>query len=300
MVAATAASPQLDAQSYMLMDAQTGTVLAEKNADIRLPPASLTKIMTTYLVFQALQDGRLSPQQQVTISENAWGSRVVGSKMFVEVGKQVSIADLLRGVIVQSGNDASIALAEALAGDESAFAAIMQETATAMGLRNTSFVNATGLPSPQQYTSARDMAIISRRLILDFPQWYTLYSEPEFTYNGIRQPNRNRLLSEFPGADGIKTGYTKEAGYCLAASVQRRGQRLISVVMKAPSARTRVKESKKLLTYGFNQFHNVTLFTTADTRTRPTMASDYRHPDYRASRRCDLYAETIATVKCGL
>ncbi|MCH9758266.1 MAG: D-alanyl-D-alanine carboxypeptidase [Proteobacteria bacterium] len=266
---ANAQNISVAAESYILLDATTGTVLAEENADLRLPPASLTKIMSSYLFFQAVQDGVLSLEQPITISENAWGAQVVGSKMFIEVGKQVSVADLLRGVVVQSGNDASIALAEAVSGAEEIFAEEMNRRAAQLGLTNSHFKNATGLPEEEHYSSARDIAFLSQALILNFPDLYPLYAEREFTYNEIRQENRNGLLSEFTGADGIKTGYTKAAGYCLAASASQQGRRLIAVVMKTKSTRVRESETKKLLTYGFNHFNNITLFSRNDQRTLP-------------------------------
>ena len=232
---AAAQTPRIAAESYILMDAETGTVLAEENANLRLPPASLTKIMSTYLYFRAVRDGLLPLSQPVLISENAWGSRVAGSKMFIEVNTQVRVEDLLRGVIVQSGNDAAIALAEAISGDEALFAAEMNRTAAAFGMANSKFQNATGLPAKAHYSSARDIAEISRRTARDFPELYAMYKEREFTYNNIRQENRNGLLDSFAGADGVKTGYTKAAGFCLAASAVRGGRRLVAVVMKAKS-----------------------------------------------------------------
>ena len=257
------------AGSYILLDAETGAVLAEENADLRLPPASLTKIMTAYIAFQAINDGVLSLEQLITISENAWGSRVVGSKMFLEVGTQVTVEDLLRGVIVQSGNDASIALAEAVAGDEQLFAQQMNRTAARLNLTNSHFTNATGLPDEESYSSARDIAVLSWRTAKDFPELYKMYREREFTYGNIRQENRNGLLANFAGADGVKTGYTEAAGYCLAAAAVRNGRRLVTVVMKAESVRARESESIKLLTYGFNRFYNVRLFSGDDIRTLP-------------------------------
>lgn len=264
-----AQTPLIEAESYILLDAQTGTVLAEKNADLPLPPASLTKIMSAYVVFQAIKDGVLSLGQEVTISRNAWGSNVVGSKMFIEVNKQVTVEELLRGVIVQSGNDASIALAEAVAGDEQLFAAEMNRMAEKMGLANSHFRNATGLPADRHYSSARDVAVMSWWTARDFPELYKMYSEREYTYNNIRQENRNRLLAKFPGADGVKTGYTKEAGYCLAAAATRRGRRLVAVVMRADSTLAREQEAAKLLTYGFNNFRTISLFSADDIRALP-------------------------------
>lgn len=254
------AAPKVAASSYVLMDAATGAVLAAENADEPLPPASLTKLMTAYLVFEALKNNEISFETQVPISRNAWASNVVGSKMFLEVNTQASVADLLRGIIIQSGNDACIAVAEYFSGDQQAFAELMNSKAQQMGLTNSHFENPTGLPAPSQQMSARDAAVLARRTIVDFPQWYPLYAETEFTYNGVRQENRNGLLRQFAGADGLKTGYTKAAGYSLVASAERSGRRLIAVVMKTKSPRARVAEAGKLLTYGFNHFKNVRLF----------------------------------------
>lgn len=266
---AVGAGPAIAAESYILMDAETGTVLVEKNADKPLPPASLTKIFSVYLIFSALADKRLDMEQIVSISENAWSAKVEGSKMFIEVNTDVSVRDLLYGVIVQSGNDASIALAEALSGDETAFAEEINAAGKKLGLTNSHFQNSTGLPAAQHYTSARDVALVVRRTVLDFPQWYAIYAEPDFTYNNIQQPNRNGLLAKFPGADGVKTGYTKKAGYCLAASALRDGRRMIAVVMQTKSPRARERESAKLMQYGFNHYKNIHLFSAAEERFLP-------------------------------
>lgn len=250
--------PTLSAESYALLDVLTGEVLAEKNADLRLPPASLTKIMTAYLVFSAIREGRLSPDQPVTVSEKAW--RMSGSRTFIEVGDQVSVRDLLLGVIVQSGNDASVALAEAIAGSEANFADLMNQQAALLGMDNTRFENSTGLPGKDHYSTARDMAILSRRTVTDFPEQYRQYAIREHTYNGITQPNRNGLLEDYPGADGLKTGYTRQARYCLAASAKRDDMRLVSVVMKTPSVRKREQDSIALFNFGFSNFRSVVLF----------------------------------------
>ena len=253
-------APDIAAKSHILMDFHTGEILAEHNADLRLPPASLTKIMTAHLVFQAIADGRLNPDTQALVSENAWAAKVTGSKTFIEVNTQVSVRDLLYGVIVQSGNDAAIALAELVAGDEKNFAQLMNRAAADIGMRDSNFTNATGLPGPEHYASARDIALLTRRAVADFPEGYKIYAEPEFTYNNITQQNRNGLLNKYPGADGVKTGHTKEAGYCLAASAQRSGRRLIAVVMGADSPRARERESIKLFNHGFQNFINADLF----------------------------------------
>lgn len=284
LAAAAAETPLVAAKSYILLDAETGTVLAEDNADERLPPASLTKIMSTYVYFQAIKDGVLSLQQPVAISENAWGSNIAGSKMFIEVNTQVTVEDLLRGVIIQSGNDASIALAEAVAGDERLFAAEMNRMAERLGMTNSRFQNATGLPAKEHYSSARDIAVLSQRTAQDFPDLYPMYAEREFTYNDIRQENRNGLLARFAGTDGLKTGYTRAAGYCLAASALRNGRRLIAVVMKTDSPRVREREAAKLLTYGFNRFRNERLFRSDETRTLPVWGGEAREVQVRPAR----------------
>ncbi|MDR5891877.1 D-alanyl-D-alanine carboxypeptidase [Halomonas mongoliensis] len=250
--------PRLAANSWILMDADSGRVLVEHNADERLPPASLTKLMTAYLVERELDRGNISMSDMVRVSENAW--RTGGSKMFIEVDTQVSIRDLLYGIIISSGNDASVAVAEHLAGGEAPFADLMNQHATRLGLHNTSFKNATGLPHPEQYSSARDMALLSQYIINDYPEHYAVYAEKYFTYNDIRQPNRNRLLWRDPSVDGLKTGWTTEAGYGLVASAKRDGMRLISVVMGTSSEEARAQETQKLLSYGFRYFETLKLY----------------------------------------
>ena len=265
-VAGAQSPPVVKSESYILMDAETGTVLAEKNADLPLPPASLTKIMTAYTAFRAIKSGALSMEQTVLVSERAWAQNVVGSKTFLQVGTQVSVRDLLYGIMVQSGNDASIALAEGLYGDETAFVSAMNEQAAELSLSNTKFTNVTGLPDAEHYSSARDIAILVRHSVLEYPDWYQIYAEREFTYNDIRQPNRNGLLESFSGTDGVKTGYTKNAGYCLAASAVRDGRRLIVVVMNTASSKVRERESTKLLSFGFGRFVNAQLFDATKTK----------------------------------
>lgn len=269
VAAAAPTPPVVNSGSYILMDAATGAILAERDSDVRLPPASLTKIMTAYLGFRALQNGALTFDQKVRVSRRAWAQNVVGSKTFLQVDTDVSVRDLLFGVIVQSGNDASIALAEGLSGDESAFVAAMNAQAAAFGMLNTRFANTTGLPDEEHYSSARDIALLVRRTVLDYPENYKIYAEREFTYNNIRQPNRNPLLETFTGADGVKTGYTKAAGYCLASSAARDGRRLIAVVMKTDSPAARRRESAKLLTFGFSAFVNEQAFDGTKTRKIP-------------------------------
>ena len=251
-------APQIKATSYILLDAQTNKVIVEYEADERNPPASLTKIMTTYLVEQMIQRGVVERNQQVPVSIKAW--KAEGSKMFIREGTEVDLMDLLRGVVIQSGNDASIALAEFVAGDEASFAQMMNEQAEKLGMLNSNFLNSTGLPDEGHYSSARDMALLTKDMIKRFPEHYQLYSERSFKFNNIEQPNRNRLLRYDRSVDGVKTGYTKAAGYCLVASAERNGMRLISVVMGAENDDSRVRESQKLLTYGFRNFETSTIY----------------------------------------
>lgn len=250
--------PQIAAKSWILMDADSGRVLAEHNPDERLPPASLTKLMTAYLVERELDRGNIDLDDTVRVSENAW--RTGGSKMFIEVNTDVSIRDLLYGIIIQSGNDASVAVAEHLAGGEAPFADMMNQHAARLGLSNTHFVNATGLPHPEHYSTARDLALLSQYIIDDYPEHYAIYAEKYFTFNDIRQPNRNRLLWRDPTVDGLKTGHTDEAGYCLVASAKRDGMRLISVVMGTDSEEARAQETQKLLSYGFRYYETLKLY----------------------------------------
>ncbi|HKL53278.1 MAG TPA: D-alanyl-D-alanine carboxypeptidase family protein, partial [Wenzhouxiangellaceae bacterium] len=221
-------APELGATSYVLLDFHSGETIAEKQPDLRVEPASITKLMTSYVVFRELANGQLSLDDSVLISKKAW--RTGGSRMFVEVDTEVSVEDLLMGVIVQSGNDASVALAEHVAGSEEVFAQMMNAEAERLGMDNTSYENATGLPAPEHYTTARDVAILARALIDEFPEYYRWYSQQEFTYNDITQQNRNLLLYRDQSVDGLKTGHTEAAGYCLATSALRDGMRLISVV----------------------------------------------------------------------
>jgi D-alanyl-D-alanine carboxypeptidase (penicillin-binding protein 5/6) len=244
--------PQVNATSYILIDAVTGTVLTEMNADQPLPPASLTKIMTTYVADNELAAGNVKMDDEVFVSVKAWQTE--GSKMFIQEGTKVRLEDIMRGIIIQSGNAASIALAEHLAGSEEAFADVMNQHAAALGMSNTHFTNASGLPDPNHYMSSRDLATLARAVITRFPEAYKMYGEREFTYNNIRQPNRNSLLFTDRNVDGMKTGFTEEAGYCLVASAARDGMRLITVVMGTPSTDARAQETQKLLTYGFRFF----------------------------------------------
>lgn len=246
------APPQLAAEAHLLIDANSGKVISERNADKPLPPASITKLMTSYIVSSEIQRGTISLNDKVKVSVNAW--KKGGSKMFIREGTQVPVMDLMRGMIIQSGNDATIALAEHVAGGEAAFVDIMNQQASLLGLKNTQFKNATGWPDEGHYSSARDIATLTQALVRDYPESYKLYSEKYFSYNGINQPNRNKLLARDKTVDGVKTGHTDAAGYCLVASSERDGMRLISVVMGTQSDDARQRESQKLLSYGFRYF----------------------------------------------
>ncbi len=252
------AAPALGANSYILMDFNSGHVLVESNPDMRVEPASITKVMTSYVVFTELVSGNVKLDDLVNISEAAW--RTGGSRMFIEPSMEVTVEQLLMGMVIQSGNDASVALAEHLAGTEEAFAGLMNHYATQLGMTNSNFTNATGLPHEDHYTTARDVALLSIALIADFPEYYRWYSEKEYSFNNIRQHNRNNLLWRDPAVDGLKTGYTQAAGYCLAASAKRDGMRLVSVVLGSSSESARVSESQSLLNYGFRFFETVQLY----------------------------------------
>ncbi|MEL7186494.1 MAG: D-alanyl-D-alanine carboxypeptidase family protein [Pseudomonadota bacterium] len=254
----TPAPPIIGAKSYLVVDSKTGHELAALDPDMQLAPASLTKIMTTYVVFAALQQGQITLDEEVTVSEKAW--RTEGSRMFIEVGTRVSVRDLLMGLIVQSGNDAGVALAEHIAGTESVFAEMMNQHAIALGMTGSHFANATGLPAEGHVTTARDLAILARALIEQFPEYYSWHAEKEFTYNDIRQENRNSLLWRDDSVDGIKTGHTDDAGYCLVASAQRNGMRVISVVLGTSSTKSRSDGSQALINYGFRFFETHLLF----------------------------------------
>lgn len=256
---AAADPPSLSARSYLLLDFQSGKLLAARTPEARIEPASLTKLMTAYVVFDALRQKRLTLTQTVTVSEKAW--RAPGSRMFLEIGSQPIVEMLLHGMVVQSGNDASIALAEAVAGTEEAFVELMNREAARMNLRDTRFQNATGLPHPQHYSTAADIATIAAAIIREFPQFFAMYSLREYRYNDITQYNRNRLLGRDPFVDGMKTGFTESAGFCLVATARREGRRLISVVIDAGSDSNRMAESQKLLNYGFEAFDTVRLFS---------------------------------------
>jgi len=250
--------PPVAARSFVLLDVQSGQVLAAVGADERFEPASLTKLMSAYLVFTALRERKLDPAAVVNVSEHAWKTQ--GSRMFIEPRRDVTVEELLRGMIVQSGNDATIALAEAVAGTEAAFVALMNKQAQRMGLANTSFMNATGMTAQGHYASPRDLATLAGAIIRDFPDSYVLYSQKEYTWNRITQPNRNRLLWIDGSVDGVKTGFTESAGYCLIASARRGDRRLISVVLGAQSDALRTSESQKLLNFGFQAFETRLLY----------------------------------------
>lgn len=257
------APPQLAAKAYFLIDANSGTVLVEHNADMQLPPASLTKMMTAYVLAEEIQAGRVKEADMVNISENAWSQNPVfngSSLMWIEPGKPVSVEDLQRGIIISSGNDSSVAVAEYIAGTEGVFAEMMNTNAKRLGMTNTYYVNSHGLPDPAHLTTARDLAILARAMINDHPEQYAIYKELEFTFNNIRQYNRNTLLLQDPSVDGLKTGHTQEAGYCLVASAQRAGMRLVSVVMGTDSTKARKNDTAALLNYGFRFYETTTAF----------------------------------------
>jgi len=256
-------APAIGAKSYLLQDFHSGQSIAEKDADTPLEPASITKLMTAYVVFTEIRNGSLALSDKVRISENAW--RTQGSRMFVEVNTLVSVADLLKGVIIQSGNDATVALAEHIAGTEESFAALMNHHAKELGLTHSNFMNSTGLPDKEHYTTANDIARITHALIGEFPEYYQWYSEREFTYNDITQYNRNKLLWRDESVDGVKTGHTDSAGYCLVTSAKRDGMRLISVVLGTKSEEARADATQSLLNYGFRFFETHKLYD-ADTK----------------------------------
>jgi len=288
------APPQLSGFAWVLMDARSGNLLVAENADEHLSPASLTKLMTAYIATQEIDQGRIGEQDMVFVSEKAW--RTGGSKMFIEVGKQVSVSDLLHGIIIQSGNDASVALAEHIAGSEETFAEMMNQAAQKLGMQNTYFKNATGLPPPEEdgndaenpppfvhYSSAHDLALLARAIIFENPEHYALYSQKNFVFNGIKQNNRNLLLWQDPTVDGLKTGHTQRAGYCLVASAVREDTRLIAVLLGSRNERVRAAEVQKLLTYGFRFF-----------TTRPL------HPAGKTLAKASLWKGASNEVNAGL
>lgn len=255
-------APKVAAKSYILQDFASGRILVEHDADQRLPPASITKLMTAYVVSHELEAGNIALTDEVLISEKAW--RMVGSRSFIEVNTKVPVEVLLRGMIIQSGNDAAVALAEHIAGSEETFAQMMNQYAQKLGMFNTNYRNSTGLPDSDHYTTAKDIALLSAAIIRNFPEEYKWYAEKEYTYNGITQHNRNKLLWRDSSVDGLKTGHTEEAGYCLAASAQRSGMRLISVVLGTRSENARAQETQKLFNYGFRFFETHDLYKAQD------------------------------------
>jgi D-alanyl-D-alanine carboxypeptidase (penicillin-binding protein 5/6) len=254
----TPAAPTLNAKAYILIDVNSGKIIAEKNSEERLPPASLTKMMTLYVVSNALQHEQIHLNDSVRVSRDAW--KIGGSRMFIKEGQQVSVEELLKGIIVDSGNDACVAIAEHVGGTENAFTDLMNQQAQNLGMKNSHFTDSTGLPNAELYTTAKDLAVLGRALVADFPQFYGWYKQKWFTYNGIRQPNRNRLLWRDNQVDGIKTGHTNEAGFCLVSSAKRDSMRLLAVVLGEPSDSSRADDSEKLLNYGFRFFETHQLY----------------------------------------
>ena len=251
-------APDIDAKGYVLMDANSGAIIAQKNMDKKMPPASLTKLMTLYVASQAIDQGQINLDDKVTISEKAW--KTGGSRMFVNVGSHVPLKDLIDGVIIASGNDACVAIAQYVAGDEKSFAHIMNQTAARLGMRNSHFTDSTGLPNSAHFSTPHDLAILAQHIVNDFPQDYTWYKQKWIKYNNIRQPNRNRLLWRDADVDGLKTGHTKAAGYCLISSAKRDDMRLISVVMGTPSDSSRTNDSQALINWGFRFYKTYKLF----------------------------------------
>jgi D-alanyl-D-alanine carboxypeptidase (penicillin-binding protein 5/6) len=258
MITPNPTAPSIAGTAHILQDYDSGHILMSENADERLPPASITKLMTSYVVSQEIHDGNIKLDDEVLISEKAW--RMIGSRSFIEVNTKVTVEALLRGMIVQSGNDAAVALAEHVAGSEEVFAQMMNQYAQKLGMVNTNYQNATGLPGPEHYTTAHDIAILSAALIRDFPEHYQWYAEKEYTYNGITQHNRNKLLWRDNTVDGLKTGHTEDAGYCLSASAKRDGMRLIAVVLGTASENARAQEIQKMFNFGFRFFETHQLY----------------------------------------
>lgn len=256
-------APTLDAKGYILIDATSGKVLAEKNADVHMAPASLTKLMSLYIISTALKNGTIHLDDKVRVSKKAW--QTDGSRMFIKANDEVTVRDLLQGVVVASGNDATVALAEFVAGTEEAFTNVMNTQAKNLGMNNSHFLDSTGLPNPNHYSTPRDLSTLAQAIIKHFPDDYKLYSEKWFTYKGIRQPNRNRLLWRFQYADGLKTGHTNDAGYCLVASAVKDNMRLISVVMGSPNDEARTEDSIRLLTYGFRFYETHKFYNSGTT-----------------------------------
>lgn len=250
--------PKLDATGYILIDATSGKILAEKDSGIRMPPASLTKLMSMYIISAAVKNGQIHLDDKVRISTKAW--KTEGSRMFVKAGDEVPLNELLQGIVVVSGNDATVAVAEHIAGTEESFTSMMNQQAQLLGMKNSHFMDSTGLPNPEHYSTAHDLAILTQAYIKNFPEEYSLYSEKWFSYGGIKQPNRNRLLWRYQYADGLKTGHTSEAGYCLVSSAKKDGMRLIAIVLGEPNDAARTEDSIRLLTYGFRFFETHKLY----------------------------------------
>jgi serine-type D-Ala-D-Ala carboxypeptidase (penicillin-binding protein 5/6) len=278
--------PQVEARAYIVVDYQTGKVLAASNSTERMEPASLTKLMTAYIVFHELAAGKLKLEDMVTVSEHAWRSE--GSRTFIELGKPVSVNELILGMIVQSGNDATIALAERIAGTEETFAQLMNSTAKSLNMEGSHFENSSGLPSPQHYSTARDMSLLAIAMIRDYPQYYKYYSVREFEHNGIKQQNRNGLLEKDPSVDGLKTGHTDSAGFCLVTSAHREGMRLVSVVLGSTSMKARENASAALLSYGFT-FYDTKLIVKAGTALATTHVWKAANPSAELGIKDDLY-----------
>src|SRR5277367_1133006 len=279
-------APAVDARAYILVDYRTDKILASKDAVARMEPASLTKLMTAYLVFQQLAVGKLKLDEQVTVSEHAWRSE--GSRTFIELGKPVSVQDLILGMIVQSGNDATIALAERIAGTEETFAQMMNANAARLGMVGSHFENSSGLPSPQHYTTARDLSLLANAMIREYPQYYKWFSVHEFEHNGIKQQNRNGLLEKDPTVDGLKTGHTDSAGFCLVTSSLRNGMRLVSVVMGSTSIKGRENASAALLNYGFT-FYETKLIVKGGTVLATATVWKGQSPSVNLGIKDDLY-----------
>jgi len=254
----TSGAFEINAEHALLLDHTTGTIILEKNADKKMFPASMSKLMTLYIAFKKLREETISLDTQMRVSEKAW--RMGGSKMFVELDSTIAVSDLLRGIIVQSGNDACIVLAEGIAGSENQYVNLMNSAAKELGLKNTNFMNVTGWPHPEHVTTARDLAILGRKIIEDYPEFYPIFKETSYSYNGIKQGNRNPLLYKYKGADGLKTGHTVASGYGLIASAAQNDRRLIIVVNGMSNVNNRARESEKILDYGFREFSNYTLF----------------------------------------
>lgn len=260
-------APSLNAKGYVLMDANSGKIIAQKNMNERLQPASLTKLMTLYIISQALHNGQIKVTDKVRVSKDAW--KTGGSRMFLKLGSHVEVQNLIDGIIIASGNDATVAMADYIAGTQQNFATLMNQTAQQLGMKNSHFVDPTGLPKPQHYTTPHDLAVLARAIITHFPEYYGWYKQKWITWNKIRQPNRNRLLWRDPDVDGMKTGHTKEAGYCLIASGKRNGMRLISVVMGTPSDAARTNDSQALLNWGFRFYESHKLYNANQTVLTP-------------------------------